>query len=717
MPQPLGSSGLTLTVNRDNADSPGSSVFDLPTQSSGALGDRPTQTHPSLKPVEADVSSTEPSFVVISGGTGGNAICSAFGSNACYVLPVSDDGGSSSEIIRVLGGPSIGDIRSRLVRLIPNAPPASPLHAIRTLLAYRLPAHYSEREARDEWRDIIEGRSVLWNGIPNDRKETIRGFLVNFESELLKRAHKNFTFVNGSIGNYFIAAAQGFFRSLPASIFLFSSITNSQANILPVIITNHTVTIAAELENGEKLVGQCEISHPVPSQSSEGPNITVSDALSPVDGMGEAISQRKNVMFEQTTGKGEYQPLGARISRLFYMNAYGFEIHPSPNPEYISALAANDMLVYSCGSLWTSIIPCLALRGVAGAIARSRSLRAKVLLLNAKNDRETDGYTAVDYINAIVRTLNAHYNTQSYGLAYGSGSNTTFPVSAFITDLIYLKDTSVQVDLRQITMATTPVADDVEGRMEEGESPIIVHVVHSIEGGALNMPESPLKKERSKEFLVYNSDAADERDDSSSGDEISIHVESPHDQSLSSSALTTTSTQPETDDATATEDASSPLRSSRVRFRSRVRITSGLHHSHRRRRVSTTSTSSSSLTSSASSSISAPLRSPLTGGQLLARAAEARSAKHRARRRAAGLPPTERTALLGEQPPGYDRNYHSDEDNAYSDDECDGEALLSRQIDLVFGKWPGRLLNRHWWWWQLEPILCCCCLDDADGEN
>ena len=44
---------------------------------------------------------------VISGGTGCNSICSAFG-DACYVLPVSDDGGSSSEIIRVLGGPSIG---------------------------------------------------------------------------------------------------------------------------------------------------------------------------------------------------------------------------------------------------------------------------------------------------------------------------------------------------------------------------------------------------------------------------------------------------------------------------------------------------------------------------------------------------------------------------------------------------------------------------------
>ena len=46
-------------------------------------------------------------YLVISGGTGGNAICSAF-DDVCHVLPVSDDGGSSSEIIRVLGGPSIG---------------------------------------------------------------------------------------------------------------------------------------------------------------------------------------------------------------------------------------------------------------------------------------------------------------------------------------------------------------------------------------------------------------------------------------------------------------------------------------------------------------------------------------------------------------------------------------------------------------------------------
>ncbi|KAK7692776.1 hypothetical protein QCA50_004409 [Cerrena zonata] len=436
-------------------DTPGSSVFDLPTQSQRTNNDQPSPSSaaPELvvgrqQAVESLYSSESesPSFIVISGGTGCNSICPAFG-NACYVLPVSDDGGSSSEIIRVIGGPSIGDIRSRLVRLIPPAPTDSPLDRIRNLLAYRLPAKCTEREARDEWRDIVEGRSALWTGIPNDRKETIRGFLVHFENEVLRRAHKSFSFLNGSIGNYFLSGAQDFFRSLPSAIFLFSSITNSQANIVPVIVTNHTVTIAAELENGARLVGQCEISHPV--RSGDGLSITLSgeEPMSPQDDLGDTIRRPSNVLFE-SSGKDEYEPLGSKITRLYYINAYGSEIHPSPNTDYLNNMSSKDVLVYSCGSLWTSIVPCLALRGVAGSIARSRSLRAKVLLLNSQNDRETDGYTALDYIDTIARTLNATYTASYSGLR---DAYTTYPVSAFITHLVYLEGTNIEIDTSMIT--------------------------------------------------------------------------------------------------------------------------------------------------------------------------------------------------------------------------------------------------------------------------
>ncbi|KAF8349873.1 hypothetical protein F5887DRAFT_1059126 [Amanita rubescens] len=420
-----------LTLKRTGLDSPGSSVFDLPTQQYAV----PRLTDNSRVAL-ANVQLQEPqddddtSYIVISGGTGGNAICPAF-KNASYVLPVSDDGGSSSEIIRVLGGPSIGDIRSRLVRLIPTAPPSSPLHAIRNLLAHRLPARCTESEARDQWREIIEGKSKLWLGIPHDRKETIRRFLVYFENEVLRRSHKNFDFRNGSIGNFFLAAAQEFFRSLPSAIFLFSSITNSQATILPVIVTNHTVTIAAELEDGERLIGQCEISHPVPKSDT----FVASDS---VDGMGKILAQPQNVIFDSMS-KNSQSVLPSPISRVFYINGYGMEIHPSPNPDYIAGLASKDVLVYSCGSLWTSINPCLALRGVATGIARSPRLRVKVLLLNAVNDRETKGYSAVDYVL---------YNSQPLGLGNVS---TTYPVSAFITDMVYLKGTDIAVDVERLT--------------------------------------------------------------------------------------------------------------------------------------------------------------------------------------------------------------------------------------------------------------------------
>lgn len=68
-----------------------------------------------------------------------------------------------------------GDIRSRLIRLIQTVEKGSPLDAIRTLLAHRLSSNASGKDAREEWRDIVEGHSHLWTGIPNDRKELIRG--------------------------------------------------------------------------------------------------------------------------------------------------------------------------------------------------------------------------------------------------------------------------------------------------------------------------------------------------------------------------------------------------------------------------------------------------------------------------------------------------------------------------------------------------------------
>jgi len=63
-------------------------------------------------------------------------------------------------------------------------------------------------------------------------------------------------------------------------------------------------------------------------------------------------------------------------------------------------------VIYSIGSLFTSIVPSLILRGVGAAITCSPSIKFKILILNGSIDRETGPsshpFTAVDFVNAIV---------------------------------------------------------------------------------------------------------------------------------------------------------------------------------------------------------------------------------------------------------------------------------------------------------------------------
>lgn len=145
------------------------------------------------------------------------------------------------------------------------------------------------------------------------------------------------------------------------------------------------------------------------------------------------------------------------------------------------------------------------------------------------------------------------------------------------------------------------------------------------------------------------------------------------------------------------------LRHSRVRFRSRVRITSGFSH-HRRR-----SDVGSSRSGSPSSSISAPLRSHSDDGTnswgtlgqrvgLLALQKRILGSPKAKRRQKGLIVPNiyvdERTPLRNSfnsssyvEGVGVQEGVVFDED---SDDE-----RLSQEVDDVFGKFPGRLLNYH----------------------
>ncbi|KAK8858603.1 hypothetical protein IAR55_002832 [Kwoniella newhampshirensis] len=458
-------------------------------QSDSVFVDSPVLEHPTGKPSDL-------SYLIISGGTGANSIAAAFGPSPAFVLPVSDDGGSSSEILRCFGGPSIGDIRSRLIRLItlasnPTSRDEKERAAIYHLMAYRFPAHAAEKEVRELWMEIVEGQSDLWDGIGQDKKECIRAFLVHFQTLCLKRAHKRFSFRNFSLGNGFLTGARDLFGSLPSAIFLFKSIAgvNTGVQVIPVIDTNQTVTIAAQLANSSTLVGQCAISHPTPpptpittspttpliapapqrthqvpslpsklrnhfrrdSRTFDTPDMSLPPSVrgSPdLNGMAEEEPWAGGNLAYR---KGEEEtPLEARIERVFYINLYGQEIYPEPNHEFLEALNQRDVLVYSCGSLWTSIVPCLALKGLAASIASSQTLRARVLLLNSVNDRETPEYTASEYISSITGML-GHYDKPKRNR--GKESILPGPIwrtSDLISHVVFLEGCGVQVDHEHI---------------------------------------------------------------------------------------------------------------------------------------------------------------------------------------------------------------------------------------------------------------------------
>ncbi|KAK1780828.1 hypothetical protein QBC45DRAFT_407630 [Copromyces sp. CBS 386.78] len=452
-------------------------------------------------------------ITVFSGGTAANSLVDVFNriieKKNCqlnYIIPISDNGGSSSELIRFIGGPSVGDIRSRLVRLIPNPFNDQEKAALKALFEYRLPGDPSK--ARNEWLDIVEARHLLWAYISSPKRELIRSILNTLNLEIVKRARptSTFNFAEASIGNMFLTGARIFSGSFESAIYLLSMICSipPNVNVLPAINSNFTHHISAGLEDGTTIAGQVAISHPsaptalpddvkislatpsfppllhgghghgAPSFSSAAtlhpaamasihnsnpptqhlavpfsiPTSTTSTASSssltttptksffpslPSRSGPRARSQtetedaslpgslpslrKQNISFSKSDSD-EADQLSARIERVWYINPYGHEIWPNANPKVIDALVARTkMVVYSIGSLWTSIVPSLVLRGVGEAIAGDVEGEEegggedgkvkKVLVLNATIDRETGPktkpMTATDFVRAVAK--------------------------------------------------------------------------------------------------------------------------------------------------------------------------------------------------------------------------------------------------------------------------------------------------------------------------
>ncbi|MCJ1407555.1 hypothetical protein MMC19_001626 [Ptychographa xylographoides] len=237
--------------------------------------------------------------------------------------------------------------------------------------------------------------------------------LNHLNLEILKRARpptSTFDFTNASLGNLFLTGARLFTGSFDSAIYLFSLIGGVSENVavVPGVNSMFSHHISAALEDGTVITGQNAISHPsiptaLPSGDGDGSeDLEVEDAYLP----GSLPTLRQpNIIFSKT----QEEDLSTPIERIWYINPYGQEIHPSANSKAVSTIKGAEAVIYSIGSLYTSIVPVIILRGIGEALATDHrsSPKYKILILNGSLDRETgprrQPMDASDFVAAIAR--------------------------------------------------------------------------------------------------------------------------------------------------------------------------------------------------------------------------------------------------------------------------------------------------------------------------
>ncbi len=237
-----------------------------------------------------------PRLVIIGGGTGLSTILKGlknYTSNLTAVVTVADDGGGSGTLRQDLGMLPPGDIRNCLVALANTEP-------------------------------LME--------------------------ELMQFRFKDGSLKGQSFGNLFLAAMDGVSNNFEEAVAKMASVLAITGKVLPVTLEN--VTINAQLDNNQLVVGESHI-----------PHVSILE--------------------------------GARIKKL-YITPEDAQCLPDVRDEILRA----DAIILGPGSLYTSIIPNLLVNGVPEAIKKSSA--KKIYISNVMTQPgETDEFKVSDHLKSI----------------------------------------------------------------------------------------------------------------------------------------------------------------------------------------------------------------------------------------------------------------------------------------------------------------------------
>jgi uncharacterized cofD-like protein len=199
-----------------------------------------------------------------------------------------------------------------------------------------------------------------------------------------------------SFGNLFLASMTGVGGDLVSAVRLASRVLAIRGQVLPA--TNHNVVLAAEFLDG-----------------------SVAEGESAIPKMRKAI-------------------------RRVYLRPSDVR----PVPEVLEAIANADLIVLGPGSLFTSVLPNLLVRGVADAVRRAQAPVVQIVNVMTQPG-ETDGFRASDHIQALIEHVGP-------GLVDGAVVNSQTPRSEELLSR-YLEEGAV------------PVAADVDRIRQMGVEP------------------------------------------------------------------------------------------------------------------------------------------------------------------------------------------------------------------------------------------------------
>jgi CofD-related protein of GAK system len=300
-----------------------------------------------------------PQLLFFSGGTALNGVArrlKRYTHNSVHLVTPFDSGGSSQGLRLAFDMPAIGDLRSRLMALADETVLGQPD-------VFRLFTHrFSKEGERDsltvELDAMIAGIHPLVGVIEQPMRTLIQNQLGTFR----KACPASFDLRGASVGNLILAG--GYLNQneqLEPIIFLVAKLVGVLGTVKAV--SDDNLHLAAKLQNGEVVVGQ-----------------------------------------HLLTGK-EHAPLASPIQEIFLNRSLtAREPAISVFPDRNSALVQSaDLICYSPGSFYTSLIACLLPRGVGRAIAGRTVPKVYVPSLGA--DPEAVGMTLLDRVQTLLAYL------------------------------------------------------------------------------------------------------------------------------------------------------------------------------------------------------------------------------------------------------------------------------------------------------------------------